>query len=68
MASSMNGRWTCIPERKTASAHARSSARAAPAFSSTKRTSQDSGRYAATTSRPWGGMKARMRPPKSGYE
>ncbi len=49
------------PTRKSASVARRE-------FSSTKRTSHAAGRYAATTSRPCGGMNAVTRPPNSGYE
>src|SRR5262245_8190900 len=64
----MFGRWICIPDVSTASAHTKSAAVAFREFSSTKRTSHDAGRYAATASRPWGGMNAVTRPPNSGYE
>ena len=57
----------CIPDVSTASAHRKSASVARCEFSSTNRTSHDAGRYAAMTSRPWGGMNARTRPPKNGY-
>ena len=47
-----------MPLTKTASAQAKSSAVAAPMFSSVKRTSQWAGMAAAIVSRPCGGMKA----------
>ena len=52
-------RWMCIPLTKTASAQAKSAARAGLMFSSTNRTFQVFGSTAAMTSRPCGGMKAR---------
>src|SRR3989304_4781025 len=62
----IRARCTCMPEVSTASAQRKSASLARREFSSTKRTSQVSGRYAAVTSRPCGGMKARTRRPKGG--